>query len=191
MTVTGLTFFFAPEFSPGALAPGMFTISLAISNMPIGGLSANLDDNVSFDEQLFISAALPPIALHATSFTIFGNPFFYNPALGNLLMDVTSSTDYVGLDILISDAAQTETESAECSGPQGVRGCGAGFIATDVTRFEGPIVSTPEPATVWLVGTGLIGLMLTSAQARRRVSAIATTVFQPRRSAHARSAGLS
>ena len=166
MTITGLTFFLDPSANPPGssiqLGPGVFDIYLAISNRPIGGLTTNLDFNVSSGEQLFFAAGLPSGGM-STSFTIFGDPFVYNPALGNLLLEVVASQTSVGGSFLKAGANETDTESATCSTPFG--GLGGGCVAGAgqsalVTQF----VTTPEPQTLWLVGTGLV---LAAAYSRR------------------------
>jgi hypothetical protein len=173
MNITGLTFFLVTfPFGPPVLAPGDYSISLAISNKPIGSLSTNPVENISFGEQLFFSSALPTnLALAATSFTIFGGPFLYDPSLGNLLMEVIPASPLApgGLSFLVSAANHSDTETLECLIPAFGSGCFAGPGESSlVTEFDGTIVSTPEPSMVLLTATGLLGVGVATYRRRTR-----------------------
>jgi hypothetical protein len=85
-------------------------------------------------------------------------------------MDLTSPDSWGLPPVLVSVADHTETQTLECLPPDVEQGeCVAGPGESSlVTRFDRTIVSTPEPATVWLVGTGLLFWIAWSRRARAR-----------------------
>jgi hypothetical protein len=159
LTITDVHFFDARN--PGPIQPATYKFSLSTTSAPVGGLSTTLSDNIGPDNSLFAS----PNLSGSGDFVVDGTPFTYNPANGNLLLDIVISnyTGDTGYGPLFNDAGVFGgvTNRAFC----GVQsGCVADGPAL-VTGFSSTTV--PEPSTALLVAAGLF----IAARLRRRRSA--------------------
>ena len=93
-------------------------------------------------------------------FINFSTPFLYNPTLGNLLFDVDVTTT---LGRAAFDAGNSpDTGRLFNLGGNGAVTPGPNFGL--VTRFD--VTAVPEPATISLVGIGVLGMLV--AKYRRR-----------------------
>ena len=136
--------------NPGAVFSGQsFTVSFTTtaSVTPSNITNANMAANAA-NSALFFSGILtgPATAL------IYGAAYYYDPSQGNLLLDVqTTGTqgDYSYLDL---DQGGTSMGRAF----NGYEGFEHNFGL--VTQFDGAQTVTPEPATIALLGTGLLGI---------------------------------
>ena len=163
IAIDTLTFFNSVEDDPDTFG-GPFTITLSTTSAPISGPSATFADNVGADAQRFaVFAPGVGFAIPMPTFSITGTPFNYDPANGNLLLDITSPNNnaeargFIDADGLDGIFAVSRVVSFDCPDD----GC-VGLNRGPVTQFRGSPV--PEPGTVTLVGIGLCG----AAVARRR-----------------------
>jgi len=146
LTITGLTFY--NTVSPGgSVSSRTFTIHLSTTAVAVDALSATMDDNVGPDDALFtIFAGGPGVT---GTFTITGSPFYYDPAGGNLLMDIFVSGGTGGgiyLDARSGDAGGVFSRMHDFG--SAFEGYGL------VTGFEtGSAI--PEPGSLGLMGLGL------------------------------------
>ncbi len=168
--IGSLSFYTKPN--TGILQQGTFnfffsTTSVTAQNVNTSTPGANVTGPRQSFGTLTIGAntAAPPIL------TVMGMPFLYDPTQGNLLLEVDFTTSGGGFAVppravfdLYRDAPGeflVSTSSDRQFGvlaSNGIRGQGL------VTTF-GPATVVPEPSTVILMGSGLLGL---AAVARRR-----------------------
>jgi hypothetical protein len=142
---------------PGTLDSGTYTIKFSYTSQAVNGLSiASPSANIGADETSFGSFTLGGGATPST-LTFTGNTFAYDPAMGNLLMTINISG--------ASDGALNGFYNADSSGSVTSRA----FFGTsnDVADSEGLVTgfaSVPEPSSMLLLGTGLLGLFALAAR---------------------------
>lgn len=176
ITLTALQFFDVEN--PSAFPTGgSWTISLSTTSAAWNTLSSTFANNITGPETTEftgdLSTTLPPGFGPGSTLTInLSTPFTYNPADGNLLLDVgvtagAGSAGFVGPDFVgLAPAYFQSTEFSTVTGhvdSDGVNS-GPGLLGTGlVTGFVGtPIVTTaaPEPPAIFLLASGLIALGL-------------------------------
>jgi hypothetical protein len=145
ITITGLSFFAAPQF--GILTiQGTYTISLAYSANPVGSLSTTFANNIGANFTTIFSDQSTQSGVNITFPA--STPFTYNPSMGPLLLDVVASTQ---------DGSGALLATTPFPGGERVFLLRGGPVATDnlglVTNF-----AVPGP----IVGAGLPGLILAS-----------------------------
>jgi hypothetical protein len=158
ITITSLTWYFATQFGGnGIMLPGNYTVFLSYTNAPVNGLSDNLPSNRGMDYTQ-VGAFVGGGSLNP-SFTTATTPFNYNPALGNLLVEIFAanqpyqpndgSRGYMEADTsgsVTSRAAKTPNFDYG-PGPTGL-----------VTTFGTGVATTPEPGTLVMFGSATLGL---------------------------------
>jgi hypothetical protein len=155
MTIIGLTFFRTQDSTgPDNLDGGTYNIYLSSTSKAVNGLDlVNFDNNDGPDNTLVFSGSLPAAVAFGSSFTIDTSPFLYDPANGNLLIDMRiSGVSHAGSNIYLD--ARAGTAGTIFSRAQNF---GGGYDSFGlVTEFE----VVPEPGTVILLLVGLSGLPL-------------------------------
>lgn len=163
ITVTGLEFFNTADNNGGvtAMNSGNWDISLSTSSADWNTLSSTYANNVGANNTTVFNGNLAqPWAFGDTLTIHFATPFTYNPADGNLLMDVVVSS--------ASDAGgQIYFDTNGNSNPNNFFGrvscdfCTTGAGAVDsgyglVTGFLTSSTSVPEPGDLGLFGLGVL-----------------------------------
>jgi hypothetical protein len=151
IAITGIDFFLS---SAGTLWGGTYTLSLSTISADVNTLSdSNFDSNRGANNTLFTSVALSGAAPSTLSFT--GGPFSYNPAQGNLLLDIQITN-------LANVPGTAAFQDGDGAGPATIARYHNFGIATTgfglVTRFDFAAVNTPEPGTFVLLGAGLLAI---------------------------------
>lgn len=160
--ITGVTFFAAPL--NGASWDGISTwqMSMSTSVNPVGALSATFASNVGGDNAVFDTITPPagfPLAGSPVSFT---GSFYYDPNLGDLLVDIvrTAGNDFgVGLDAGLDPGAIDRAYAFNST----VTAEGLNQMGYAVrTRFD----LVPEPSAAVLVCLGAMAFI----GSRRRIA---------------------
>jgi hypothetical protein len=136
--INSLTFFQSTVTGTTTVLNGTYQVSLSTTTRPVNGLSSNIADNIGADNAQIFSGNLGGTST-APSFTIAASaPFVYNPAAGNLLLDIVVTNQTVlanggGNGYLDADNTATATTRAFA-----FLGNGGGFVDTTglVTRFN-------------------------------------------------------
>ena len=106
MIITQINFFqFADSrLPPGDLVSATFSLSLSTTSKQIGGLdSVDMNNNVGTDAALFTVETLTGGPAESM-LSFVGQPFFYDPALDNLLLDIQlSALSHAGITAFFSN----------------------------------------------------------------------------------------
>jgi hypothetical protein len=163
IAIDAMTLFHTTTFG-AVLATASYSISFSTTAKPVGGLSTALGSNVGADQTFFALAAFAggtmPAALTFTGIS----PFVYNPAAGNLLVDILVSV--AGPDGgAFLDAERTDPLTSRAFVQAG---SGTADRLALVTRFDyHAATAVPEPMTLVLLGSGLAWRGLRARRARR------------------------
>jgi hypothetical protein len=194
ITIAGLSFYIrnfdnidpitGGQIVPNTILPANYTITLAVTSLPVDGLDSTVENNLDpsttlFSQTFFIGFLSGDVVDHFTIQTTPANYFAYDPSQGNLLMDIrTDSTDLsltMYMDInsssggTFSSAFDSDPHPAGC--PDGSPGITTGCVRLDtglVTGFETPddLTSIPEPATFL---SGIAGVLAIALSQRLKV----------------------
>jgi hypothetical protein len=173
ITITGLEFY-NTQANGGAtgMNTGTFTIDLSTTSANWNTLSTTPASNLGGDNtQVFSGSLAQSWAFGDTLSIVFSTPFSYTPGVGaNLLMDVvaTGTSDTLG-DIHFDVDTGTPAFSGNTYFGQ-YYDSGSGNVMSGwglVTGFDYGSSTTPEPATLLLLGAGLAGLSLLRKRVRR------------------------
>jgi hypothetical protein len=156
-TITGIDFLLAIV---GELRAGQYDLYLSTTPVAVNALSptSNFDANRGPDNTLVGTFSLAGIAPAILSFSGFG--FFYDPALGNLLLDIRVSG--TGPPPRFEEAAYYRANIGDADGAfSRAHNFGAGFEDSGLqTQFVGVAAAVPEPGTIVLVTTGLLAIAI-------------------------------
>ena len=156
--------FFTVAGGTGTPNPGKFTISLSTTSAPVNGLSTNLSQNVGPDSKTVYSAALPAVQNGVLTIP-FSTPFTYDPADGNLLVDILAATPYSGGPAFEFNGSANGVFSRAYSGMTIPVANNSGLV----TGFS----SVPEPSTWAMMALGFATLGLVSYRASRKAAVAA------------------
>jgi hypothetical protein len=160
LTISSISWDFWPFAGPAIALGGNYTFSWGYSAVGLG-LSSNLASNYNGGSNLLGTASIPPGGFnYGTTLTLtLGAPFTYNPANGDLILEVVVDTqDNVangsGNGYNWADYTGADTTRAYCLTNVGCTGAVTGAL---VTTFNGT-PAVPEPGTLVMFGSGLLGL---------------------------------
>ena len=167
-TITGIAFPHTLDPISNQIDPALYQITLSTTQRPVGELSADFNSNAGADATIVFAGPRAGEVPRpgALSFTL-PVPFTFNPALGNLLLDVVKQggtffgDDGVYLDYQTRMNGLSSSIRLQISSGV-VVGANAGLVTVFSGHGDGP-APVPEPATLLLLGTGMAGLI-----ARRR-----------------------
>jgi hypothetical protein len=154
ISISSISFFLASSFSGNRIDSETLLISLSTTSVAVDNLSyRNSASNVGTDVQAFGTFTIGGIS--PSKLTFSGTPFTYNPALGNLLMEIVtlSASGPQGNDFTYYDSDNSGSVTSrvcgqsECNENQGL-----------VTEFDSAVV--PEPASLGLAVLGIVMLAI-------------------------------
>jgi len=169
-TINTITWYFADAFggNPVALG-GNYSFYWGYSSVGLA-LTDNLASNYNGAANFLGTAPIPPGGINDDpTLTLSGfTPFTYDPNLGDLILEIVVDTQDVvpngsGNGYQEADYTGTDTTRAYCLTGGGCLGANGGAL---VTTF-GTATTTPEPGTLALLGSGLVGL---AGVLRRKIS---------------------
>ncbi len=159
--VSAISFYSAAGYSKQSIA-GSYILDLpttsALTSNNAGGLSTNYASNIGSNNALFFTGSL------SNTLTFTGIPFLYNPAQGNLLLDVRVIAPNPSQEALAAGCSadtnriyNNSGSGAPMSGSTSCTGTAGYGLQTQINYTPATSV-TPEPSSFVLRGTGLLSI---------------------------------
>lgn len=161
-TITGLEFYNTEYQSPGTLNSGVYSLGFGYTSQPVNALDlTDPANNINSPIQTFFTGSLPSLLNGVLRFN--GNPFLYDPSLGNLLLVVTpfNAANSDILWVFLDQAAGTNATNRALFTTNSTFGNDGGLITGFVTT------AIPEPGSSLLMTSGIAAAWLSSRSKRR------------------------
>jgi hypothetical protein len=146
--------FYNKNYSAGSIQSADYTLNLSITSKAVNGLdTSNLDNNVTGTNVLFFHGNLGgAIDTTTHTFTISGAGFAYDPAYGNLLLEILKDGGSGSTTVYLDAHSGTFGDISSRA-----HNFGSGFESWGlVTGFNAAPV--PLPPSLLLLAPGLLGL---------------------------------
>lgn len=141
--INSISFF---QNSGGIMDTASYNISFSTTSASVSGLDSTWANNIGADSAVFgsftVSGTMP------TTLTFAGTPFYFDPAMGNLLMTVQVSnlTFSAGYSSFFqADYTGNVTQRLWAYGGSSVGSLGSGALVTQFNTSPAPV---PEPLTI-------------------------------------------
>lgn len=161
--------FYNNNLPGGSLNTGTYTIDLSQTSAAVDGLNlTNLSSNIGGHDVTVFSGSLPALAGGMLTIAL-STPYTYNPADGNLLLDINGSGLTGGGIYLDADNGSAGGVFSRAMTPGCCTGTSDWGLVTGFTIGGG----VPEPATwaAMLLGLGMVGAGLRTARRNDRALA--------------------